>query len=281
MAELTDEQIEFLEHHNVPLERVFDAFGMRTKDYKAAMREEGCWIAYGVTPCQKVGHTLRTRRGDCFQCNPAGLTWTKKQDLPGLVYVAWSESAQLTKVGITDSTRKRIGLLNSEEYGGSNDWRLIKAWESDRAGKVEIAAHQQLETYATTGVYFKSGLITESRELFDCSWEVAVQVVSQIVNPSQRSANNVVSIPKRTNESRYRQLPTAVALHVVHQGLKLVDQEHSGLTDKQTRLVRSLAESILSAITHGMRDQLVNVPEECIDAYMELSALIDSVEDAK
>lgn len=279
MTELTDEQIEFLENHDIPLERVFDATGMRTKDYKEAMRQEECLVAYGVTPCKEAGHTLRSRAGHCIQCDPSRITHLKIHVQSGLIYVAWSERKGLVKVGVTNNAVKRIGLLNSEKYGEAFDWKLIRAWQCDQAGKFETVAHRELAAHATTGYYLKNNMLTECNELFKCSYHHAVGIVSQIIEPSTKISRKVVAIPDRKTTHRARMLPTTVALHVVHQGLKLAGRSDNGLSDRETRLIRNLAESILSAISHGLRDQVVSVPQGCIDAYQELDKILDDFEE--
>lgn len=280
MTELTDEQIEFLENQAIPLERVFNATGMLAKDYKEAMRQEECWVAYGVTPCREEGHTLRSRAGHCIQCDPAKITYLKKHVQSGFVYVAWSERKALVKVGVTNNTLKRVGLLNSEMYGDTSDWKLIRAWECDQAGKFETEAHRELAAHATTGYYLKNDMLTECNELFMCSHQHAVEIVSQIVEPSAKRAGKVIAIPDRNAAHRARMLPTTVALHVVHKGLKLAGRSDKGLSDREVRQIRNLAESILSAISHGLRDQVVNVPQDCIDAYEELDKILDDFEES-
>ena len=65
VAQLTDEQLAFLDRHDVPLDRVFDATGMSPDEYKPLMSGGREWVAYGVSPCRAEGHTLRTRGGHC------------------------------------------------------------------------------------------------------------------------------------------------------------------------------------------------------------------------
>lgn len=276
MTKLTNQQIEFLGHHGIPLDRAFDATGMRTKDYKEAMRQQELWVAFGVSPCKEAGHTLRSRAGHCIQCDPAKITYIKKHVLGGLIYVAWSESKGLVKVGVTNSTQKRIGLLKSEMYGGASDWKLVRAWESDRAGKVETETHRALEAYATSGYYLKNGVLTEGSELFKCSAQHAVKTVSKILEPRTKTAE--LRKVHWENSTRTKKLPTMVALHQVHEALKMADKLESESDFDMSIRLRNLAESILSAVTHGMRSQIVSVPQSCIDSYMELSELIESIE---
>lgn len=277
MTKLTDEQIEFLGYHGIPLDRAFDATGMRAKDYKDVMRQKELWVAYGVTPCKEAGHTLRSRAGHCIQCDPAKITYIKKHVLGGLVYVAWSESKGLVKVGVTNSTQKRIGLLKSEMYGGASDWKLVRAWESDRVGKVETEAHRQLEPYATNGYYLKNDVLTKCTELFKCTCQHAVETISQIMEPKAKTS--LARIVDWENATRTRRLPTMVALHQVHEALRLADKLESEADIGRARTLRNLAESILSAVTHGMRSQIVSVPQACIDSYEELSELLELIGD--
>lgn len=277
MTKLTDEQIEFLGYHGIPLDRVFDASGMRTKDYKDVMRQRESWVAYGVTPCKEAGHTLRSRAGHCIQCDPAKITYIKKQAQGGLIYVAWSESKGLVKVGVTNSTQKRVGLLKSEMYGGASDWKLVRAWESDRVGKVETEAHRQLQPYASNASYLKNGVLTECAELFKCSSQHAVETISQILEPKAKSP--LARIVNWQNTTRTKKLPTMVALHQVHEALKMADKLESQSDIGRARVLRNLAESILSAVTHGMRSQIVSVPQSCIDSYLELSELLELIGD--
>jgi hypothetical protein len=62
MATLTEEQISFLERHEIPLTWMFDAEGLTRPEYKRAMKNEEKYFAYGVKECLN-GHTLRTRHG--------------------------------------------------------------------------------------------------------------------------------------------------------------------------------------------------------------------------
>lgn len=275
LLKLTDEQQAFLAQHQIPSDKVFDATGMMVGEYKLAMREGGYWVAIGVTPCKESGHMLRSRAGHCIQCDPARITYLKKHSIPGRVYVAWSAAKGLVKIGVTNNTQKRVVLLNSDGYGGAYDWKLVRAWECDEAGKVETKAHQNLESHAAGGLYLKNDKAIESKELFACAAEHAVHVIEQIINPTVHSKGSVVEVTWPSTV-RSRKLPTTVALHLVHEALKIIDDNASTLTPEVSQAIRGLADSILSAISHGMRNQIVSVPQACIDAYMELSEIVDS-----
>jgi len=104
MAQLTKEQLDFLKSQGVPLSKVFDATGMGPSKYSTVMKDLGMVVAYGVTPCGKAGHRLKTRSGHCVQCKTANLAFQARFDDPGEVYVARSAKQNILKVG-TSSTR--------------------------------------------------------------------------------------------------------------------------------------------------------------------------------
>jgi len=180
-AMLTLEQWSFLIHHKIPLDRVMDASGMRTKAYQAFMSREGLWVAYGVTPCREVGHTMRTRKGHCIQCSPAALAFLKRCDEPGWVYIATSEESGLCKVGTAKDVYERIAMLNRIGYGYTTDW--VGRWvaEVDNAGMVESIVQQSLAGFRETGGYLVRGYGAECTELFNCSLETALDALKEVL----------------------------------------------------------------------------------------------------
>ena len=76
MAEPSDDQRKFLRDQKLPLSFLFDASGMRKVDYEAVMKRDEKFFAFGVTPCSKGGHSLRTRSGHCIQCDTAKIAYT-------------------------------------------------------------------------------------------------------------------------------------------------------------------------------------------------------------
>lgn len=176
---MTLDQYAFLYHHKIPWDKVLDATGIRTKDYQAFMSQEGLLVAYGVTPCKEYGHTLRTRKGHCAQCNPAALAFLKRWDEAGYIYIATSEDTGLCKVGTAKDVRARIANLNRIGYGYATDW--VGRWhvEVDNAGKIESAVHQRLAGYKETGGYLADGYANECTELFNCSDDVALAVLKK------------------------------------------------------------------------------------------------------
>ena len=55
MAKLTADQIEFLKKIGVPIHKTFDATGRSRSYYSKVMEERSLEVAYGVSPCAKLG----------------------------------------------------------------------------------------------------------------------------------------------------------------------------------------------------------------------------------
>ena len=178
MTRLNREQLAFFGAKQVPLSRVFDATGMQRPDYQTAMKDLDKWVAYGVTPCTKKGHTLRTRGGHCVQCDTKPLGFLIRFDAPGQVYVAKSLRPCLVKIGCSKDTERRIDLLNQWAYGGRTDWVACYWEECAAAGVVENFAQQQLSKHAKQGIYYPNGsVVRECRELFTCKPAVAIKAL--------------------------------------------------------------------------------------------------------
>lgn len=179
MAILSESQHEFLKSQNIPLSKVMDATGLATWQWKAIMSDLDIWIAYGVSACRTAGHTLRTRAGHCIQCSPENLSYLKRHNQPGYIYIAQSIRGNLIKVGTSNDPKYRVTQLNCYVYGGRDDWVLQFKDESAMAGKAEAMAHHKLSQCAATGSYVKSGQKIECRELFLCTLDTAILAVKK------------------------------------------------------------------------------------------------------
>lgn len=166
MLSLTREQEDFLRKLKIPLSLVFDATGMRPKDYRKAMRDQEKLFAIGVSPCAKHGHRMRTRSGDCMQCNPAAIGFIRRHYNKASVYIAASRSKQLIKVGSSQHPEDRETLLNSREYGGISDWSTICHVRCTNAGRVEFDIHELLLPFASPQTYTREGKIVDCLEIF-------------------------------------------------------------------------------------------------------------------
>lgn len=187
MTRLTKTELKFLVHHEVPLSRVYDATGKKKSEYKVIMSTLGLWVAYGVTACKAQGHKLRARSGHCVQCKPANLSYIRRHDEAGEIYVAMSNSGRLIKVGTSQNALERIQQLNYYAYGGKTDWEHCYIEKSMRAGLVETRVHQALSMHSANGLYTKDGFIIECRELFSCSPRIAITALKKYIATVEKS----------------------------------------------------------------------------------------------
>ena len=175
VAILTEDQIQFLNRHGVPLSRVLDASGMGAYRRTRTMRLLDMEVAYGVTPCAREGHTLRDKYNHCLQCGTQNFAFARRYDAQSDVYVASSKSIGLVKIGCAASAAVRINTLNDTEYGGASDWTLQFSLNCHRAGRVEFATQSALWQYKMLREYERQGTTVTCQELFGCTPSVATK----------------------------------------------------------------------------------------------------------
>lgn len=180
MATLNTEQLQFLNHHKIDIDKTFDASGMRREFYQVLMKEQNKIIAYGVSPCAKRGHTLRTRAGHCAQCNTHVISKMKEYVEVGFVYIAGSVALQCIKVGFTSNPIDRAITVNKTKYGNSNDWQLLCKCECEEGGMIEKEVQKLLGLYRTNNKYFHDGHQQETSELFTCGYPKAIEALKRI-----------------------------------------------------------------------------------------------------
>lgn len=167
----------FLGEHGIPLSMVFNAKGMPSSRYKPIMKAGEFLVAYGVTPCGRGGHTLRTRYGHCVQCDTKHIAYIRRHSEPGYVYLAHSKSKNMVKIGASIDPNVRESHLNSYAYGGASDWVVIESIFTKNHAKHEHLAHQHLAAHRTSGEYFDRGGWIECNELYSCTIEVAKNAI--------------------------------------------------------------------------------------------------------
>jgi len=183
MAKLTKSQLAFIERMQLDSYSLFDASGLRARDWKVQMKELGKLVAFGVTPCSAGGHSLRTRAGHCLQCNTANLSFLKRMSDSGEVYVAWSTSSKIAKIGLSQNSYSRLESLNKFRYGGVSDWEMKLIYECENAGEVEFEVHRQLSVYAKTGISYMNGNVERfCTEIFKCKLKLAIDTLEKVVN---------------------------------------------------------------------------------------------------
>lgn len=182
MLQLSEKEKAFLLHHGVSPDDVFDATGIKTKDYKIMMKQLEKHVAIGVTPCREAGHTMRSSAGRCLGCNHQDFQFIRAHYMNAFIYVAASPVKKVLKVGCTKDIEDRGKTLNANtaKYGGSNDWIIVYYARCNNAGKVESEIHGRLSDYSTSGEYVKSGKVVACYELFSCSYKIVKEIIERI-----------------------------------------------------------------------------------------------------
>ena len=96
----------FLNENKIPLSSVFDATGLSRSKYSPIMEKLEKWIAIGVTPCKKSGHTMRTKLGHCIQCNLLSNSFLLRHINVGEIYIAGTKSGHFLKIGTSKNSLK-------------------------------------------------------------------------------------------------------------------------------------------------------------------------------
>ena len=188
MARLIKADLAFLERHGISTTLTFDASGLPRSVYCERMKAEGKFAAYGVTRCQRGGHSLRSRHGTCLKCFPATIAFIERANAPGYVYIAQSIRSGLLKVGYSgDQVDNRLYIANLEGLGGCYDWDKRVTWKSKKAGRIEIALHQALSAHAVLKTWPRNGAYVETKEIFDCEFETAKTALENLLNERERA----------------------------------------------------------------------------------------------
>jgi len=140
-------------------------------------------LYYGGAACREGGHTLRTKAGHCIQCHTEKIAYQFRHSASGYVYLAYSQSKKLTKIGFTKNPpQARIDLLRQERYANASDWELKKMAKFEKdAGRREFAIHSLLENHLSPVFYEKyKGQMVECREVFSCEQQVAIKAFEQV-----------------------------------------------------------------------------------------------------
>jgi hypothetical protein len=171
----------FSERHGIALDKFFDAAGLRRSDYAKSMHESGFVIAYNTTPCIKGKHTIRNRYGRCVVCDPKQLAFNERAEKSGYVYVAFSRSKKLVKVGFTEDIKRRHSDLLRQSYAGAKDWSLEFLKKTQSAGRIEIEAHKILAPYLVKNAMYEwDGKLQNARETYSCSLEEVINVLEKL-----------------------------------------------------------------------------------------------------
>jgi len=180
MLKLTKVERDFLKEHGILESELFDARDMGGPEFNPIMKELGIEFAVGRS-CKNAGHRLRTRSNHCVQCDTARISFQRRWNSDGDVYVAHSPSRKLIKVGTADCPYSRTDSLNSYKYGGASDWSIAYAVHTENAGRIEHTAQTALQRHRTDATYHKDGVVHDCKELFKSSKAAAIGAVEAAI----------------------------------------------------------------------------------------------------
>lgn len=175
---LTKDELEFLRTQGLSTTDVYDGRGQSSAAWKAGVRSAGKTVVLG-SPCSSKGHRLRTRSGHCAQCDTAKLSYQKRHNTEGYIYIAGSKAARLLKVGTCVDIEQRRRNLRNQMYGGISDWEMLFTAKVDAGGKVEGDALARLSKFKVVRMYEKDGKKQEAAEMLKTSFSVALSVVHE------------------------------------------------------------------------------------------------------
>jgi len=173
---LTRDELDFLKTQGLTTADVYDGRGQSSTTWKAGVRAAAKTVVLG-TPCSSKGHRLRTRSGHCAQCDTAKLSYQKRHNSAGYVYIAGSKSAKLLKVGTCVDIEQRRRNLRNQIYGGIGDWEMLFTAKVDAGGKIEGDILTRLSTHKVVRMYAKDGKQQEAAEMLKTSFSVALSAV--------------------------------------------------------------------------------------------------------
>ncbi|MDH2092045.1 GIY-YIG nuclease family protein [Rhizobium pusense] len=181
---LTKNETEFLRTQGLTAVDVYDRRGQSSASWKAGVRSAGKTVALG-TPCTSKGHRLRTRSGHCAQCDTAKLSYQKRHDTEGYIYVAGSKVAKLLKVGTCVDIVQRRRNLRNQMYGGISDWEMLFTAKVDAGGKVEGDALARLSKHKVVRMYEKDGKTQEAAEMLKTSFSAVLAAIQETLKSAK------------------------------------------------------------------------------------------------
>lgn len=187
MIFFSKEEKAFMAKYGIDESQIFDGRG-KTKKECHDLAKVGGFDYYYARPCMNGGHRIKTRSGHCVVCNPANMTFQKRYNGSGALYVARSKNC--TKVGVVDDISNldhREYCLNMYEgYGGVADWKIV-AWAQlgKNVGRSENKIHNALSNYSIRGSFYNygEGNYREAQEMFSCTPEMAIDVINRLLKP--------------------------------------------------------------------------------------------------
>jgi len=190
--DLTRDELAFLASQGLTESDVLDGRRMSKEQIRLVAKDRGKAVVLGAT-CAKGGHRLRTRSGHCVQCDTKKLGYQTRHRKASDVYIAFSRSAGLTKVGSSTDYNTRINKLNFDGVGGARDWRLLFRIAAEEGGRLEVEAQVLLAGYLAPTTYVKDGRQQDSRECFTC---LPARAMEAILHAAERGRHALGAVWK-------------------------------------------------------------------------------------
>ncbi len=168
---------EFLVKYDVEVSDIFDATGMKKKEWREAIEGTDYKLVMNAGLCNKEYHNLKTRAGHCAICNPRNLRLQERYYESGYIYLAHSETLDLIKIGVSNDPENRVLVMNDQGYGDFDDWTLEYNEYSSKPYQIESAAHNYLNDFRFDITFERLGITETSREIFDCSVEEGIEAI--------------------------------------------------------------------------------------------------------
>jgi len=179
---LTTFEKNILAQEGIPLSGVYDACGEPVVWHKSEMKRIGKRVACNTTPHSACGYSLKTRHGHCIICNRQALSHIARYYQFGIVYVAYSKTRNLIKIGCTEDLIEREASLRNQSYGGCNDWKIEHDRFTQEMSRIENEVRIKLDQYTVKAWYEKDGDFQEANELYTCSIEQAKNALDSLLD---------------------------------------------------------------------------------------------------
>jgi hypothetical protein len=188
---LTKDQKAFLKEFDISLDEVFDAQYYSSSEWKSFVKNSHYKVVVGVTPCKNYGHVMRTRGGHCAICNPRNLRFQARHSDDNEIYVMYSPSTGLTKVGIADCAYTRQDSLNAMGYGTISDWKVIFCSRIAFAGKIEHFVYLKFKKYHYP-IQHDLENSSVATEIYNCPYEKIIKFIEEVINKANLKRKMVV-----------------------------------------------------------------------------------------
>ncbi|MFI0848420.1 GIY-YIG nuclease family protein [Mesorhizobium sp. IMUNJ 23232] len=109
------------------------------------------------------------------------MSYQKRHNSPGYVYIAGSRSAKLLKIGTAIDIEQRARNLRNQVYGGIRDWVMLFTAKVENGGKTEREAIRQLQAYRVRQTYNKDGSDQEAGEMLKTSFTKAIKAMASAI----------------------------------------------------------------------------------------------------